>query len=243
MSRRFAVSAGLVLSALLGAVTPAFADQVAVPPPPDPVVVPVDPQGLVIAVDPDPVAAPVPEPEPEPITIVQPEPYPEPYSDPVAPPRESPRSSTFVYGAASQVNVSGRTGIDPAGWGGTVGLGHLERHGEQPTGVDVSGTFLTGDSVSIYDLSVRIVASPKINSRVLVPYVAIGICAGASRIITDRDRMSGRHVDFGLGIGPSASLGVHGYVGNSEYWRLGAGFLGAGVGAVTADLAVGMVVD
>ena len=68
----------------------------------------------------------------------------------------------------------------------------------------------------------------------------ISFCAGASRIVTDRDRMSNRHVDFGLGIGPSGSAGVHGFVGKSFYWRAGAGFLGAGVGAVTADLAVGM---
>jgi hypothetical protein len=236
MSRLFAVSAGL---ALVFAATPAFADQVAVPEPPPP---PEPPQGLVIATDP--VAAPV----PDPVIAVEPyveQPYVEPYVEPpyVEPPRESPRSSTFVYGAASQLNISGRSGIDPAGWGGTIGFGHLERHGDQPTGVDVAGTFFTGRDVSIYDLSIRIVASPKINNHVLVPYIAIGFCAGASRIITDRDRMTGKHVDYGLGIGPSASLGLHGFVGKSLYWRAGAGFLGAGVGAVTADLAVGMVVD
>jgi hypothetical protein len=240
MSRLFAVSVGLALAL---AATPAFADQVAVPaPPPEP-----EPQGLIIAVETVEQQAPVPEPEPE--VLVQPEPYVDPYidmqpySDPVAPPRESPSESTFVYGAASQLGISGRTGIDAAGFGGTVGFGHLDRHGDQPTGVDVSATFLSGPDVSIYDLSVRLVASPKINNRVLVPYLAVGICAGASRIITDRDRMTNKHVDFGLGIGPSASLGVHGFVGKSLYWRAGAGFLGAGVGAVTADLAVGLVVD
>jgi hypothetical protein len=226
MSRLFAVSAGI---ALCLAAAPAFAQQVAVDPEPPPPPPPEEP--LVVATDPY-VAPP------------QPEMY-VPYEEPVyvPPPREQPRESTFAFAAASQLNVSGEDGFAPAGWGGTVGFGFIERDGDLPGGVDVAATFLTGKNVSIYDLSIRVVATPKMNGRLLVPYVAFGLCAGASRVVTDRERMTGEHVDYGLGLGPSGSIGLHGFVGDSIYWRAGGGFLGAGVGAVTADLAIGMVVD
>jgi hypothetical protein len=172
---------------------------------------------------------------------IDPPPDPQPYSDPVAEP-EAPHESTVLYGAVSQMSISGDAGLEPAGFGGTVGFTWLQRHGDQPTGFDVAGTFLTGEDVSIYDLSLRLIASPKIGRHAILPYVALGFCAGASRLVTDRDRSSMKDVHYGLGIGPSASAGLHGFMGKF-YWRAGAGFLGAGVGAVTADLTVGMVMD
>ncbi len=209
--------------------------------PPDPVVVATDP--VVVATDPQPavIVEPVIDPVPQPEMYV---PDHGPYALPVdPPPRESPRESTYVMGSATQAWMSERDGVGQLGRGGTLSFGFLQRRGDMPTGVELSGVFLHGDRASVYDLSLRLIASPKIGDRTVVPFIAMGLAVGASRLVSEEAKAFGEDASFGFSIGPSAALGLHGFLGDKTYWRAGAGFLGAGLGAYTADIGIGFVVD
>lgn len=167
----------------------------------------------------------------------------------VAPPAEEhvPDESMVVTASATQAWLSQPGGLEAAMRGGTVGFSWLQRDGEFPTGAEATGVFLFGDRASTYALSLRLIGSPEIGKRMLVPYAAVGLAVGASRVVDARS--AAMEVDpepnasYGFAIGPSAAVGLHGFLGNKLYWRAGAGFVAAGIGAVTADLGVGFVVD
>ncbi len=211
-------------------------------------VAPVDgAQGLVIAgevqvVSPEAIAAPL-EVEPEPYGLPR-----EPYGLPPSP-RSSddyPRESAFLMAGVAQGWLSGRAGMETFGAGGAVTLGFVQRDGDFPTGVDLSAILVRGEGGAVYDLSLRMIGSPKIGRRMLVPFVAIGLCAGASRIEGSSGPKladAGDDPSWGLALGPSAALGLHGFLSDTLYWRAQAGFLGAGAGLFTGDVALGFVMD
>lgn len=220
------------------------------PPPADPVVVEAQ-----VAVDPLLVQPVVVEPTPSPtfgeVLAAQPvyqEPYYD-YDDPVYYPTDVfPSESIIATASAMQGWLSQPAGLEQFGRGGTLGFAFLQRDGEFPTGAEATGVFLFGDRASVYDLSLRLIGSPKIGKKLFVPFAAVGLAVGASRVVengtaemsTDKD---GGDAKYGFAIGPSAAVGLHGFVGKKYYWRAGAGFLGAGIGAITADLGIGIVVD
>jgi len=208
---------------------------VEVTPPVEPVVV-VEQQVAV-----DPIVVVTPDPIPDPYYA---QPYYEPYIEPVD---EGPRESIVVTGSAMQAWLSRPSGLEVAARGGTIGFSWLQRRGDFPTGVEVTGVFLVGDQMTSYALSSRVVGSPKLGKRLVVPYAAVGIAIGASRVVDrgvaamQKDPMSA--ASYGFAIGPSAEVGLHGFLSKQLYWRAGAGFVGAGVGAITADAGVGFVLD
>lgn len=204
----------------------------------DPVPVVVEPVGVAVAVEPVAVVV-------EPV-IVQPDPYyqQEPYGLPVAPPtREVPSESTYAMASAVQAWMTERDGMNELGRGGALSFGFLQRRGDFPSGVELSGVFLTGDRASVYDLSLRVIGSPEIRDKKVLPFIAIGLTVGASRLVTEEAKALGQDVSYGFSIGPSAAVGLHGFLSDNLYWRAGAGYLGAGIGAYTADLGIGFVVD
>jgi len=148
-----------------------------------------------------------------------------------------------AWASGLQAWVSEQKGVTSLGQGASLAFAFMERDGDFPTGFEVSAVFLSGERASVYDLSFRLIGSAKIGRRKLVPFAAIGIAAGASRLVTDEQKMSGADVAYGWAIGPSAATGVHGFLSDKLYWRASAGFLGTGVGAMTADLGLGLVVD
>ncbi len=235
---------GRVLLGVVCALTATATLAAASPPPPDDWVheeVVVEQQ---VAVDPAPVVV-VQEPVQPP--YVDPYYYPDPYPQPVFV-DEGPRESIVATASAMQAWLSQPSGLETMGRGGTLGFTFLQRRGDFPTGAEATGIFLFGDQASVYDLSLRMIASPKIGKRLLVPFVAVGLAIGASRVVDARSTAMQvapkiTAATYGFAIGPSAALGVHGFVGKKWYWRAGAGYVGAGVGAITADLGVGMVVD
>ena len=171
------------------------------------------------------------------IIAIDPQPHPLPVPPP---PRESPRESFVVLASGLQAWMSDDGGMTDLGQGGVLSFTWLQRRGDFPTGVDVSGVFLATDDASVYDLSFRILGSPKIGRRSVVPFAAFGLAAGASRLASKQpDAMA----SYGWSIGPSAAVGLHGFLGDRVYWRGGAGFLGTGFGAVTAELGLGMVIE
>lgn len=192
-------------------------------PPPEP-----PPDGQIIAVDPYP---PPPPPDPEPYGL--------PPSPPEAP---VPGESVVMLVSGAQAWLSDGAGLEAMGQGAALSMTFLERHGDFPTGFDISALFLHGDRASAYDLTMRIIGSPKIGRRKVVPFASFGVVAGASRLEA-MDAKPGDPAAHGWAIGPSAAVGLHGFVGNGMYWRAAGGFLGTGVGAITADLGIGFVID
>ena len=175
---------------------------------------------------------------------------PEPYDDPPALPTsrrdDYQRESTLLFAGAAQGWLSQRDGLDRFGRGASLGFGFLQRDGHFPSGCDVAATMVRGDGGAVYDLSVRVIGSAKIGRRLAVPYVAIGLVAGASRVEgqpLDGKLVTGETSSWGFGLGPTAALGLHGFLSDKVYWRSGVGFLGAGAGLVTADLALGITMD
>lgn len=213
-------------------------------------------QGLVIAGDaeaPPPPDAVIAEPVETAYMVPPPQPIadpPEPYDDPPALPTsrrdDYQRESTLLFAGAAQGWLSQRDGLDRFGRGASLGFGFLQRDGHFPSGCDVAATMVRGDGGAVYDLSVRVIGSAKIGRRLAVPYVAIGLVAGASRVEgqpLDGKLVTGETSSWGFGLGPTAALGLHGFLSDKVYWRSGVGFLGAGAGLVTADLALGITMD
>jgi hypothetical protein len=233
-----------VICAIVGSSATAAADQVAAPEPqPVDPVDPVEPtQGLVVATDPapDPVVASE-QVVVEPVVIHEPY-YEHPPYDPPAP-DPYPRESVVVWASGLQAWMSEEQGMTSLGQGASLSFAFMERDGDFPTGFDMSAVFLTGERASLYDLSFRLIGSAKIKARTIVPFAALGLAAGASRLVTDEQKMSGADVAYGWSLGPSAAAGVHGFLGKKLYWRASAGFLGTGIGAMTADVGLGYTVD
>lgn len=159
------------------------------------------------------------------------------------PPKPVPGESTIVLASGAYAWTSDDGGVRELGPGGALSFVHVERRGDFPTGVEVSGFFLHGDDASVYDLSIRLIGSTKLGREPIAPFVAIGLCAGATRIVDAQAKASGEDVSYGLALGPSAAIGLHGFLNDTLYWRAGAGVLAAGVPAVTADLGIGVVLD
>ena len=205
------------------------------------------PAPLVVATDP------VPTPPPPDVEPPEP-PYDPPYDPgydqsryalPATPIRDDyPRESALLVASAVHGWLSQPTGVESFGGGGALSMGFVQRDGDFPTGVDVAAVMVRGEGGAVYDLSFRIIGSPKLERRVLVPFAAIGLCAGASRIegAGDGDAKTMDEASWGLALGPSAALGLHGFLSDKLYWRAQAGFLGAGAGLYTADVALGVVV-
>jgi hypothetical protein len=148
-----------------------------------------------------------------------------------------------VWASGLQAWLSEEQGMRSLGQGAALSFAFMERDGDFPTGFDMSAVFLSGEHASIYDLSFRLIGSAKIKARPIVPFVALGLAAGANRLVSDEQKMSGEHVAYGWAIGPSAAGGVHGFLSKKVYWRASAGFLGTGIGAMTADVGLGLTVD
>lgn len=235
-----------LICALVGVSATAAADEVAAPDPVPPVD-PVEPtQGLVVATDPEvqvQVQAPIAEPYvAEPYVPIHEPYYPEPVPMP-EPEERYPHESVVVWASGLQAWISEDTGMNSLGQGASLSFAFMERDGDFPTGFDMSAVFLSGERASLYDLSLRFIGSAKIKNRTFVPFAALGLAAGASRLVTDEQKMTGENVAYGWALGPSAAVGFHGFLSSKLYWRASAGFLGTGIGAMTADLGLGITVD
>jgi len=71
----------------------------------------------------------------------------------------------------------------------------------------------------------------------LAPFGGIGAALSWTRLA----RPGGGPSPGQLSVGPTAELGVHGFVGDHLYWRLSMNAIGAGAGLVAAELSAGWV--
>jgi hypothetical protein len=155
----------------------------------------------------------------------------------------APQESFVVVGSAVQSWSSGSERLEQLGRGGNLSFTWLQRDGEFPSGVDMSGLFLRGEDASVYALSFRLIGSAKVGRRTFVPFAAFGIAGGMTRLEMDVDDTKPADVQSGWALGPSAAIGLHGFLSDNVYWRGQAGFVGVGAGALTADLGLGFVID
>jgi hypothetical protein len=166
---------------------------------------------------------------------------PTPYVEPAPPPDPPPSESIVFLGGASQAWMTGDDGLDPIARGATLGFAFLQRDGEFPTGFEFDAVLLRGEDAAIYDLQSRVIGSPRLGRRMAVPFAALGLAYGVARLVTTEQKMTGAKATYGMSIGPTAMVGLHGFLNDSLYWRGGAGFLGTGIGAITAELSLGVV--
>jgi hypothetical protein len=224
---------------------------------------PVAAQPLTIDPAPDPVPVPVPVPvpdqvvDPAPTSIAAPDdslvnrrsvvldddiaidPPPEPAPSPPPPP-EPPRSSLIVIGSALTARMPEGAGqLSDLGRGAALSIGWLQRRGDLPTGMMVRGMAVGSDGTRVYSLDVQIVASAKIGRRWFVPFVGIGLAFGSARFATTEKQMA----TSGMALGPVGGLGLHGFIGDSLYWRAELSAIGAGAAIVLGGVSVGWVFD
>jgi hypothetical protein len=160
-------------------------------------------------------------------------------AEPPPDPPDPPRHATVAMGSGGMSFASDRdTRLER--FGSTVGLGmaHLT-HREDGPGFELVGAGTGGSRGRSYSLASRIVVGPRLRRGDGVrPFFAFGLAFAISRLDEDGSKAA----DSGLGIGPSAALGLHGFVTHRLYWRAGAGFVGAGVGTLSTDLGFGWVI-
>lgn len=216
-------------------------------------------QPLTIDPDTQPVPAPVPDPvfDPAPMPIAAPEEPPvdrryvyidpdplvtvavDPPPEPSPPPEpETPRNALIVIGSALTARMPEGAGeLSDLGRGAALSLGWLQRRGDLPTGMMVRGMAIGNEATRVYSLDVQIVASAKIGRRFLVPFVGIGLAFGSARFAATEKQMA----SSGMALGPVGGLGLHGFLGDSLYWRAELSAIGAGAAIVLGGVSVGWV--
>ena len=143
--------------------------------------------------------------------------------------------------------------LSAADWRTPDGEGRLERFGtgnglnlmvlidaddtdELIGGFELSAQGIRSDEGDrVYDLGLSIVGTLPVARASVVPFVALGLDMAAVSLEQDKVQE--------VGLGVHGTLGVHGFVGRSLYVRAAAGYLGAGLGAVKGELAVGYSFD
>ncbi|HUQ08600.1 MAG TPA: hypothetical protein VM261_39180 [Kofleriaceae bacterium] len=167
----------------------------------------------------------------------QPPPPPLPEPEPV---RDPPRRATIGFAAGGLSYASDTmTALEHFGRQGTLGIVHVP-HREEP-GFELLGAATGGARGRSYSLAVRLVLSPRVNRTTLArPFLALGPSFAIARL---DDASSDKGTGAGMGIGPSAAIGLHGFVSHRVYWRASAGFVGAGIGTFSTDLGLGWVID
>ena len=90
----------------------------------------------------------------------------------------------------------------------------------------------------LYDLGISFIATFKLEDELAVPFVAFGLDLAAAAVPqADGSKQSG------VTAGVHGNLGLHGLLNDNLYWRGQVGYIGAGVGGVTAQLTLGYVFD
>lgn len=119
-----------------------------------------------------------------------------------------------------------------------VAISFMELDGDITAGFEGSTMFLMGeDGARLYNLAISAIAGFPVRDKAVAPFIIVGLdLAAAAEPHAERDA-SGRNVMAGV----HGGLGLHGFMSDRVYWRGQVGFLGAAVGGVTGQLALGYV--
>lgn len=159
----------------------------------------------------------------------------EPRPEPPPPPRRA--TMGFVAGGLAYASDE-MTPLEHFGRQGTMGIVHVP-HRDEP-GFEALAAANGGARGRSYTLAVRLLLTPRVNRADLArPFFSVGPAFAIARL----DGSPDKGVAAGLGIGPSAAVGLHGFLSHRVYWRASAGFVGAGIGTFSTDLGLGWVID
>jgi hypothetical protein len=102
--------------------------------------------------------------------------------------------------------------------------------------LESSALFLRGDDEErLYDLSAGLTGSFSLDDHPLAPYLSVGLDLASAAV-----RESDGRLTRGVGIGVHGNLGVHALLGERLYARGQIGYLGAAVGGVKGEIALGL---
>lgn len=128
------------------------------------------------------------------------------------------------------------------GSGGALSILWLERCSAMRLcgGVESSALFIRGpEGGRLYDLSVALMGTFSPEEHPLAPFLSLGLDMAAVSI----PDMEGGRPDRGVNVGVHGNVGLHALVGDRAYLRLQGGYLGAGLGGVKGELALGYQFD
>lgn len=145
--------------------------------------------------------------------------------------------------SSATVRAPGPTGeLDHFGSGGALTLTWLERcRDERLCGaLESSALFIAGeDGARLYDLSLSLIGSMPLNDDdPLAPYLGIGFDFAATTFPEP-----GGKTTRGVGLGVHGNIGLHALLGEKLYARGQVGYVGAGIGGVKGELAIGYSLD
>ena len=175
-----------------------------------------------------------------PIQIADDPPPPPPPPDnglPTAPVRAARDHAVLAYASASMAYVSDATEpLARFGPGGELGILHLS-HQREP-GFELVARAPHCARGTGYAASARLLVTARLRPTDLArPFLALGAAFAIDRLEDD----GGKEVGAGLGLGPSAAIGLHGFLSERVYWRAQAQMVGAGIGMFTTDASLGWV--
>ena len=143
--------------------------------------------------------------------------------------------------SSTEIRVPGNSGeLERFGAGVGASILYLCGCDEFLGGFEGSTTFIIGaNGERLYDLGVSVIGSfPLKKDTLAIPFVSFGLDLAAVTIPDPDDPESKAR---GVSAGVHGNLGLHGYLSKSLYWRGQVGYLGAGVGGVTGQVALGYV--
>ncbi|HUH05878.1 MAG TPA: hypothetical protein VML75_28005 [Kofleriaceae bacterium] len=145
-----------------------------------------------------------------------------------------------AIGSISATELRSSEGGELVRFGDGVGaaITFLELDREFTAGFEGSTMFLAGaDGARLYNLAISAIAGFGLRDTAVAPFIIVGLdLAAAAEPHAERDP-SKRNVMAGV----HGGIGLHGFLSDRVYWRGQVGFIGAAVGGITGQLALGYV--
>ncbi|HUS68355.1 MAG TPA: hypothetical protein VMZ28_27665 [Kofleriaceae bacterium] len=139
---------------------------------------------------------------------------------------------------ASVAAPDDRGHMEHFGSGGALSFLWLETCGASRLcgGVEASALFVRGPHQGrLYDLSLGLMGTFSPEEHALAPYLSLGLDMAAASIPDE----AGSEPDRGVTLGVHGNVGVHALVNDDVYVRAQVGYIGAGLGGVKGELALG----
>jgi hypothetical protein len=139
---------------------------------------------------------------------------------------------------ASVAAPDDRGHMEHFGSGGALSFLWLERCSELRAcgGVEASALFLRGPHEGrLYDLSLGIMGTFSPEDHAVAPFLSLGLDMAAASVPDE----AGATPDRGVTLGVHGNVGLHALFNDEVYLRAQVGYLGAGLGGVKGELALG----
>jgi hypothetical protein len=111
-------------------------------------------------------------------------------------------------------------------------------------GVDVSASFAAADDALVSDFGASFIWSWLFRDRPFAPFLSLGLSATAISVdeaSAQKEAIGAIATSRGLAFGVHGNAGLHGFAGESWYWRVQVGYLAAGVQGFRSQVCLGYV--